>query len=79
MKAIYVHLQTRDWVIDPQGLLYFAASTEISEPDRKGLRTVATHSITNVQSKPEAAVDEVYRINCVSDVENFMLELSERM
>lgn len=79
MKAIYVHLQTRDWVINPQGLLYFAASTEISEPDKKGLRTVATHSITNVQSKPEAAVDDVFRINCVSDIEGFLSALSERM
>lgn len=69
MKAIYVHLQTRDWIIAPQGLKYYAASTSISNADRDGLKTVATHSITNVQSKPIAAVDEVFQIDSVAQVE----------
>jgi len=67
MKALYVHLQNREWIINPIGIKYFAAATSISEADRKGLKTVATHSITNVQSIPEAAVDEVYLLNSVDD------------
>lgn len=67
MKAIYVHLQTRKWVINPKGLKYYAASTSIGIADRRGLKTVATHSITNVQSIPVAAVDEVYQIDSVKD------------
>ncbi|MCK4841419.1 MAG: Cfr10I/Bse634I family restriction endonuclease [Methylococcales bacterium] len=67
MKALYVHLQNREWIINPVGIKYFAAATSISEADRKGLKTVATHSITNVQSIPEAAVDEVYLLNTVDD------------
>lgn len=66
MKALYVHLQTRDWIIEPKGLRYYAASTKITEADCSGLKTVATHSITNVSSKPQRAVDEVFEINSVS-------------
>lgn len=68
MKAIYVHLQTRDWIINPKGLKYFAASTNVGQPDYEALRTVATHSITNVSSKPQAAVDQVFMINDVASV-----------
>ncbi len=73
MKAIYVHLQTRDWIINPKGLKYFAASTSVGQPDYEALRTVATHSITNVSSKPQAAVDKVFMIN---DVESATAALS---
>lgn len=69
MKAIYVHLQTRDWIIDPVGIKYYAASTKISDADIQGLSTVATHSITNVQSKPQAAVDRIFEINNKSNAE----------
>lgn len=63
MKALYVHLQTREWVIKPKGLKYYAASTKVSPADKRGLKTVATHSITNVQSTPETAVDKVFEVN----------------
>lgn len=63
MKAIYVHLQTREWIINPPGLKYFAMATSVGEPDRASLKTVATHSITTVSSKPEPAVDEVFEVN----------------
>jgi hypothetical protein len=75
MKAIYVHLQTRDWIIEPKGLKYYAASTFISEADRDGLRTVATHSITNVQSKPIPAVDEVFQIDSINEVESVIEQM----
>lgn len=63
MKAIYAHLQTRDWVINPPGLRYYAVSSAISEADREALKTVATHSITTVNELPKAAVDAVFQIN----------------
>lgn len=66
MKAIYTHLQTRQWILKPRGLKYYAASTEIREPDRNALKTVATHSIITVNSLPQAAVDEVFEINTVN-------------
>ena len=63
MKALYVHMQTRDWIINPKGLKYWAAAQSVSPADIKGLRTVATHSITNVQGDPEKAVDNIFQIN----------------
>jgi len=67
LKALYVHLQTREWKIDPVGLKYYAASILVGDADRSGLKTVATHSITNVQSTPIAAVDEVYELDSATD------------
>jgi hypothetical protein len=63
MKATYIHLQTREWIINTKGLKYYAAASEVGVADRNALKTVATHSITNVQSLPQAAVDEVFEIN----------------
>ncbi|MCA0235781.1 MAG: Cfr10I/Bse634I family restriction endonuclease [Bacteroidetes bacterium] len=63
MKALYAHLQTREWITSPKGLKYYAVATKITEPDRNALKTVATHSLTTVFSLPQAAVDEVYEVN----------------
>lgn len=63
MKALYAHLQTREWITAPKGLKYFAIATKVTNPDRNSLKTVATHSLTTVFSLPQAAVDEVYEVN----------------
>lgn len=65
MKAIYVHLQTREWIITPRGLKYYAMSAKVKPSDRIALKTVATHSITTVSSVPQPAVDEVFEVNTV--------------
>ena len=75
MKATYIHLQTREWIINPQGLKYYAAATKVGDADRNALRTVATHSITNVQSLPQAAVDEVFEINSVEQAHSAFSEI----
>jgi Cfr10I/Bse634I restriction endonuclease len=63
MKALYAHLQTREWITAPKGLKYYAIATSIKAADRNALKTVATHSLTTVFSLPQAAVDEVYEVN----------------
>ncbi|MET0573461.1 MAG: Cfr10I/Bse634I family restriction endonuclease [Pedobacter agri] len=63
MKALYTHIQTREWVLDPKGIKYYAMSTKIGGADRIALKTVATHSITTVHDKPQAAVDESFEVN----------------
>ena len=68
MKALYVHLQTREWIIEPEGLKYYAISRTVSNADRRALKTVATHSITTVQSKPQSAVDDIFQINRLEDI-----------
>ena len=69
MKAIYIHLQTRKWVISPLGLRYYALATRVGNPDRNALRTVATHSITTVSSLPQAAVDDVFEVNSLEEAD----------
>ncbi|MBM6634447.1 Cfr10I/Bse634I family restriction endonuclease [Leclercia adecarboxylata] len=70
MKALYTHLQTRTWNINPAGVKYYAAATVVGNADIIGLKTVATHSITDVKSLPQSAVDEIFKINSVQDVDN---------
>ena len=67
-KATYVHLQTRNWIMEPRGIKYFGAALALAPADIKGLKTIATHSITTVMSKPEKAVDEVFRIENRQDL-----------
>lgn len=75
MKALYIHLQTRQWIVQPRGISYYAASTSMNDPDRKALRTVATHSITTVHSLPQAAVDEVFTVNSMLDAETMFQQI----
>lgn len=70
MKAIYVHLQTREWIINPRGLKYYAMATMVGNADKDALKTVATHSIISVSSIPEPAVDDVFEVNSEVDARN---------
>jgi hypothetical protein len=69
MKAIYTHIQTREWIIEPQGISYYAVSADLNSSDREALRTVATHSITTVDKVPEAAVDDAFILDDQEKVE----------
>jgi len=60
MKALYRHVQTREWLIDARGIKYFAITSTATDADRNALKTIATHSIVDVSSKPEAAVDGLF-------------------
>jgi hypothetical protein len=69
MKAIYTHIQTREWIIEPQGISYYAVSADLNNSDREALRTVATHSITTVDKVPEAAVDDAFILDDQKETE----------
>lgn len=75
-KATYVHLQTRSWIMEPRGIKYFGAALALGQADIKGLKTVATHSITTVMSKPERAVDEVFVIKDTEDLHSAIEEMT---
>jgi len=75
MKALYTHLQTRLWVTTPKGIKFYAISKKIGNADSKALRTVATHSITTVTSKPEPAVDGLKSITTINDCYSFFEEI----
>ncbi|MBY7816203.1 Cfr10I/Bse634I family restriction endonuclease [Vibrio fluvialis] len=67
-KATYVHLQTRSWLMEPRGIKYFGGAMFLTQADIDGLKTVATHSITTVMSKPEKAVDKIFQIETREDL-----------
>ena len=73
VKALYVHLQTRQWITEPRGIKYYAMAAFVSQSDKNALRTVATHSITTVSSKPQSAVDEVFEISTWQKAEEAFL------
>lgn len=75
MKAMYVHLQTRDWIIEPEGLKYYAMAAQVKAVDRKALKTVATHSITTVSSIPQPAVDKLFEVNDVKRAREVFSEI----
>jgi hypothetical protein len=66
MKALYRHMQTRLWVLNPLGIRYFAITPTCGPQDQLALRTVATHSITTVLNTPERAVDAVFQVDSMA-------------
>ena len=66
MKALYRHLQTRLWLLNPPGIRYYALAGQMSNADQLALRTVATHSITTVFNTPEPAVDDVFVVDSIA-------------
>jgi hypothetical protein len=75
MKALYAHIQTRQWILEPNGLKYYAASKSVSDADRAALKTIATHSLITVNTAPQSAVDEVYEIDSLKSAEAALLSM----
>lgn len=63
MKALYRHIQTRLWTIDAQGIRYFGITASCNNADRLAMKTIATHSIVDVSSVPESAVNALFAVN----------------
>lgn len=79
LKALYRHIQTRDWMLDAVGLKYFCVAMKYSKADRVALKTVATHSVVTVSSKPESAVDELYTVTSGADLRRVFDEISKTL
>jgi len=75
MKALYAHLQTREWIFDPPRLRYYGVSTSVGQADLDAMQTVATHSIVTVQTVPERAVDELYAVDSINDADAAFVQI----
>jgi len=75
MKALYVHLQSRQWIFDPKGLNYYAMATKVGDKDIEALKTIATHSITSVSTMPESAVDGVFEVNSLAAAKEVLADI----
>ncbi|WP_210498901.1 Cfr10I/Bse634I family restriction endonuclease [Vibrio crassostreae] len=72
MKSLYSHIRTREWVLNAKGLKYYAASTKLTKADKQALKSVAGHSLANVQGLPEPSVDNAFSVDSVSDIDNMV-------
>lgn len=76
MKALYRHIQTRQWIIGAPGIRYFGITKKFGPADVKALKTVATHSIVDVLGKPESAVDKLYSVKDGAELEQILSEIT---
>lgn len=72
MKALYRHIQTRQWNINAPGIKYYAIMSSYNAADQNALNTVATHSIVDVGSEPQSAVDALAAINSGQELKDFL-------
>lgn len=66
-KAIYAHLQTRNWIVPPRTIKFFAVATAAGPKDYEAMETIATHTITDVNVVPQRAVDELVAVNSMRE------------
>lgn len=72
IKALAAHLQTRLWKTNFNIAYYALTNKKPTNPDKKVLRTAAVSSITNVFSKSVRAVDDIFQIERLRDINAFV-------
>ncbi|MEC3839457.1 Cfr10I/Bse634I family restriction endonuclease [Bacillus amyloliquefaciens] len=63
LKSLFAHLKMRNWNKDVFFKYYAASMSKVSGRDQDALETAATHTIVNVNSTPERAVDYLFHIS----------------
>ena len=71
VKAFYEHLKSRLWETEAIGLKFYCCSMNVLQPDINALKTVSTHSILSVNTKPERAVDYIQKVSNGSELKLF--------
>lgn len=75
VKSIFAHLRTRHWARDTR-LQYYIASLKVTAADKRALQTAVTHTIVNVDSIPEPAVDGFFVITGQGSIDVMASELA---
>lgn len=75
MKALYRHIQTRQWLIGARGIKFYGMTMRFGKADEKALKTVATHSIVDVLGTPESAVDKLYAVPGGAELDDLLEEI----
>jgi hypothetical protein len=75
IKAVHTYLQSQLQEINYNDLLFYAAASKVGKADRIGLHTVATHSIANINSIPQAAVDKIYEVKTIEEAKNMFRKI----
>lgn len=72
IKALTAHLQTRFWRTDAEIKYYALTNEQPKKMDIEVLKTAAISSITNVFAKSVRAVDEIFWIKELKDIDLFL-------
>ncbi|MBO9131434.1 Cfr10I/Bse634I family restriction endonuclease [Bacillus sp. 165] len=75
LKALFAHLKMRNWNRHPRFRYYGASSEKISQADDDALQTAATHSIINVDTPPERAVDDIFSLTTFDDINKMFTKI----
>lgn len=78
LKALFAHLKMRHWNNNVSFEYHGASSEKRSHADDEALKTVATHSIVNVNSIPERAVDGVHSLLNTDDIYTMLDKIIKR-
>jgi hypothetical protein len=68
LKSIFAHLKMRNWDNTVSFEYHGASVDKLSNADDEALQTAATHTIVNVNSVPERAVDGIHPLLEVNDI-----------
>lgn len=77
MKALYVHVQTREWDTEATGLRYYAVTTGATGGDYDDLRTVSINSIIDPLRVPQRAVDLLYEARSIESAYSAFRQIYE--
>lgn len=78
LKSLFAHLKMRHWNREAAFEYYGASSEMISGADDDALQTAATHTIVNVDSLPERAVDGLFSLLSFDDIEKMLENILKR-
>ncbi|MCM3269096.1 Cfr10I/Bse634I family restriction endonuclease [Paenibacillus elgii] len=78
LKSLFAHLKMRHWNREAIFEYYGASSEMISGADDDALQTAATHTIVNVDSLPERAVDGLFSLLTFADIDRMLDEIIKR-
>jgi hypothetical protein len=75
LKALFAHLKMRHWDREGKFKYYGASSEKLTRADFNALQTAATHSIIDVNSIPERAVDDIFSLLTVEEIDLMYSEI----
>nr|1KNV_A Chain A, Bse634I restriction endonuclease [Geobacillus stearothermophilus]1KNV_B Chain B, Bse634I restriction endonuclease [Geobacillus stearothermophilus] len=78
LKSLFAHLKMRYWNPKAEFKYYGASSEPVSKADDDALQTAATHTIVNVNSTPERAVDDIFSLTSFEDIDKMLDQIIKK-
>jgi len=78
-KAFFAHLQHRHWRKDYSFKYFALCASNLSDADKEAFRTAVTHSIVDVNTTPERAVDAAFSVNNIRDLSEIFATIASKI